>query len=830
MNIIDLVRLLRKHIVLLIAAPLVLASLVIFMTRKPVYKYASETKIYTGIATGSSVELDKSLNYFASNTTFENLISVIKSRQTQQEVSIKLLAQHLMLGKADPKYISQSSFDELKRITPAYVLNLVEKNDSPAVQPTTPADSAVVDSLKKDSFSFNDLVNLNNPVPLPPSIDQAAYDHTVQNLTDLMTSSDTNFVYKLLNFVHPHYSIKALSAINVQRMGTSDLVQLKYETDDPGVCQQTLVLMIGTCIKNYKNIKENRSDAVVKYFEFQLKEAGGRLNIAEDKLLQFNKDNNIINYYEQSKAVAVTKEALDVDYHNRRIKLAGIEAAIDGLEEKLTNQQQIQLKSSGIIEKRNELGEINYKIAYADMIQNADTVGNTDLSRLKLQADRLKEELRLAVADLYKLGNSIEGIPVNTLLTDWISNVVEAENLKAEINVLGDRIKEFQKQYDIYAPAGANLKRIEREIGVSEQEYLEILHGLNLAKLKQQDNELSSNLKVVDQPFFALSPIPTKRKILIIMAAMAGFVIVLGSIFVTEYFDDTLKNQKKASSVLKLSCLGILPKILLKAGNLNFPYIINRLLETSVQNTELLMKDDQTEKSTRTILVFSTLNNEGKTVVAGNLALNYRKKGGKVLVLNFSPGSLKSQAGLTGYQEGPSSTDILEPVKQRTKFSVIRWLLGYPDNRTDPDSPFLEDPGNYLAKDEYLFYNVDQSFYSAENYRQILEKNDYKLAFVPDYVFIELPPVLYFPYPASLFKNADLPLLVCRSNRVWTSADQGVLETLLKLAGSKIHFFLNGVDLPVIESVLGDLPKERSWLRKSVKKLFRLQFTSQSQI
>ena len=55
---------------------------------------------------------------------------------------------------------------------------------------------------------------------------------------------------------------------------------------------------------------------------------------------------------------------------------------------------------------------------------------------------------------------------------------------------------------------GANLKRIEREISVSEQEFLEILHGLNLAKLKMQDNELSSNIKPVDQPFYPLNPIP----------------------------------------------------------------------------------------------------------------------------------------------------------------------------------------------------------------------------------------------------------------------------------------------------------------------------------
>jgi hypothetical protein len=48
--------------------------------------------------------------------------------------------------------------------------------------------------------------------------------------------------------------------------------------------------------------------------------------------------------------------------------------------------------------------------------------------------------------------------------------------------------KDFQY---ILTPAGATIKRLEREISVSEQGYLELLHGLNLAKLKLQDNEMS---------------------------------------------------------------------------------------------------------------------------------------------------------------------------------------------------------------------------------------------------------------------------------------------------------------------------------------------------
>ena len=88
MTIIELVRLILKHLVLLIIVPLLLATMVIFLTMNPTHEYSSHTVLYTGLATGSSIEMDKKFNYQATNTAFDNLINIIKSRETQEEVAI----------------------------------------------------------------------------------------------------------------------------------------------------------------------------------------------------------------------------------------------------------------------------------------------------------------------------------------------------------------------------------------------------------------------------------------------------------------------------------------------------------------------------------------------------------------------------------------------------------------------------------------------------------------------------------------------------------------------------------------------------------------------
>ncbi len=835
MNIIDFIRILRRHIVLLLVIPLVLAALVTYMTRKPDLKFGSETTLYTGIATGSSVELDKAINSLASNTSFDNLINVIRSRETQQEVAIRLLAQHLMLEKADPRYISAGSFSGLKKITPAYILRLVvKKTGSPEqnAQKNEPDSENETDtSTVNKTFSFYSVVDTINPSWLPASINLAAFEQTVKNLTDYMHSSDTNFIYKLLNFSHPHYSINALSAVKVQRIGISDLVSLKYETDDPAICQQTLELMTGVCIKNYRRFKENRSDAVVKYFEFQLEMAASKLSVAEDKLLKFNTDNNIINYYEQSKAIAGVKEQLDLDYNSKKVHLAGVQAAITRLEEKLGNQEQIQLKSSRILELRDQLGAVSYKIT---SIENKDSLDKKDiqhLAELKAQDEKLKEDVKSAVGELYAYGNTTDGLPVSSVLNDWIANVLEAESSKASLVVMAQKIIDFQKQYAIYAPAGANLKRIEREISVAEQEFLEILHGLNEAKLKMQDNELSSNLKTIDPPYFPLTPTPTKRKMLIIIGALVGFLIVLISVLLMEYFDGSLKSPDKGSRILKLPMLGIFPKILLKVQNTNFLFIANRLLEITIQNIELYLKVNNSGKRPKTLLIFSALGGEGKSTIAANLAQKLKLLGEKVIVLDFSHETLlKTETNQIGYQDNAPAGKPASKNRGKQRGSLISLLLGYPDTRIDFDSPFLVKSEERLGSGEYFVYNISEKFYSVKNYKDILEQNLIGLAFEPDYVLIELPPILYYPYPVELVSDADIPVLVCRSNRVWSNADQVALDGFMKLTEKQTHFILNGVELPVIESVLGDLPKKRSRLRRLVKKLFRLEFYARNHI
>ena len=182
-NLLFFVRLLLRHIGLLIAVPIILASMVFYLTRDEPKVYNSKARIYTGIATGSNIELENTkIDFRATNTAYDNLLNLIKARTTIEIVGLKLFTQHMVLDSADVKIISNKKYQDLMNIVPEEVKQLVVKGD-----------------MMK----------------------------TYENFQELKESDHTNFIYKLINLDHPDYSIeKILGRIGLRRISNSDFVDI----------------------------------------------------------------------------------------------------------------------------------------------------------------------------------------------------------------------------------------------------------------------------------------------------------------------------------------------------------------------------------------------------------------------------------------------------------------------------------------------------------------------------------------------------------------------------------------------------------------------------
>jgi uncharacterized protein involved in exopolysaccharide biosynthesis/LysM repeat protein len=577
---------------------------------------------------------------------------------------------------------------------------------------------------------------------VPPGVDPNDYWKTVENLTAYYNSSRVNFISGLLQYSHPHYSYGALSATSVYRIQGSDLIKISYTSNDPGICQQTLKIMTEVFIGDYKALRITQNNPIVKYFEEAVKLASRDLEKAESRLLQFKTKNGIINYYEESKAIASKKDS-------------------------------IFLKRDKITNKRKELSRVSAKITINEVSQDYDPNTTRNVKRLERERDRIKDELKLLVDEMHLYSRTVEGIPVKSLLDEWLKQTILYEEAKASMKILDESLDDFHKRYDLYAPWGAKITKLEREIKVAEQEYLDMLRSLNEARMRQQNLEMATNIKVVSAPVFPLTVSGSKNRLLILAAGLIGFIMVIFIILLLEYFDSSSKRPDVIKKSTGLPFAGAYPSAKLRDANIDVKKASDRMIEMVAQNLKLSLSytSSRVHEKPYFILVFSTQGKTGKSTVGNHLIEKLRSFGDKVLFMNYTYDDEDLEIGDSNYN---------------------------------------------------VNYKIDNKFFELKHVRDLLQYSSSLRSenYEYDYVFIEIPSVIHNSYPLDLMSTMDASLLITRASHNWKKADEQALDVMNKVLPDKPLVVLNDVDSYVISEVLHDAPTTGNTFRNRMKKVF----------
>ncbi len=524
-------------------------------------------------------------------------------------------------------------------------------------------------------------------------------------------------------------------------------------------------------MRKNKLLREGQTGTVVNYFENETKRAFAKLDSSERNFLNFNKDNNIINYYEQTKAVAGEKEVLYAMNHNLEMEKMAAGSSLDKVNSSIKGRVNQVFYGEDVVREREKLTDIYNKIALSEIV-NTDGSNKKQVDSLKNVATKVEASLKSTLDKLSIESSTPNGIPVKTVLDEWLRTTLAYEQSKAKLTVMDKRKKEFEIEYQKFAPLGAMLKKIERQIGVSEQEYLELLHGLNMARLTQQNTELTSKLNIVDPPFLPLKPSASKRMVLVAVGFMVGFVLVLATILTNALINKTLLEPLRAKKTIDAPLLGIYPLL-----NQN-PNFIKKA------NLRILQQ------------FLSTIDTKQKPIVVG--VLSTQKGEGKSTLINLFEREL---------------IDL--------NYNVEKQILL--DNSTDASPSYL--PLTIKEKENKLLgismpINLEGHLMEREN----------RLAETKDFVLIEFPSLDDIIIKPGLFPDLNYAILVCRANRVWSRVDKEILTIFTKTTEMKPLFILNGVETDFAEEYIGEVPKKRTFLRTLIKRVVKFEFGNRKRI
>lgn len=506
----------RNRYLFLIGSSIV-TLLVAYFTQFLPKTYTVETSIYTGIVSSTTIRTDDAAITTNVSTTFDNLVNLVKSKNTMEDVGLKLFAMNMIYGdpKRDNQYITAQHYNELQEIVP----NEVKK-----------------------------------------MIDKSSVEKTANNLRKMGRNSGNNFIYKLLSGDHPHYSFEALSKVQASRVQNSDIIEISYTNNDPGITTNTVKLFSSELLDRYNDLRYSSTNDVIAYFQREVAKLKAILNGKEDEMTNYSVVNRVINFPKQTEFLASSYEDYENRYEEAMQRFNSASDLLRSLEKQMDSRQKAYLTNKKFLQLLDNITDYNSKITEMEMF-SSDNAKNKDtkLNEYKDKLRKTESEVAKVSKDIDLLKYTKEGLSLSEFAQEWVQAYINYTKSMAELAVLDKRRMYFDDKYRKFSPVGTELKRRERDITVTEESYLTMLHALNEAILRKKNIQLSTaNLDTVSDPIFPLAPNKNKRWLYIIAAFFGSLAFLILYKLMIELLDRTLRDGERTKRLTGEPAIGAL--------------------------------------------------------------------------------------------------------------------------------------------------------------------------------------------------------------------------------------------------------------------------------
>ena len=518
-----IVRFLYKIRWYLAILPLIAMIVAWFATRNMERIYDAKTTIYTGMITGYNIEGGTGTAGGNQQTNITNLILIIQTDNTIHEVALRLFARCMMYGNKnkDNNFITAEHFRQLDASIPAEVKALINHNSE---------------------------------------------QETYRNLKAYEKPTQDNFLFGLLNY-HQYFGIANItSRLKVLQLNRSDIIDISYSANDPGVCYNTIDILNEVFARQYRDLRYGETLNVIKFFEKEVARLYKVLTEAENDLIKYNVKHRIINYGEQTKVLSGMEGQQQMKDNELRMNIATTEALIAYLKRQLGDRAKIIESNQNYTNLVRDITRLQSRIANLKLMSSENGGANNEAQVELAKAERQLNETTKKVKEL---SHSLEasnystdtGVRSTALIDKWLEQVLLLEQTKAELGAQDIMKENINSQFLFFSPIGATLSRKDRHIGFIEANYLAMLNALNAARLRQRNLQMSTAvLRILNPPVFPLSAQPSNRMMTLIGAFMLTFVMTALYFFIIELLDRTLRDRMRSEQITKIPVMGCFPK------------------------------------------------------------------------------------------------------------------------------------------------------------------------------------------------------------------------------------------------------------------------------
>ncbi len=434
---------------------------------------------------------------------------------------------------------------------------------------------------------------------------------------------------------------------------------------------------------------------------------------------------------EKTNLVTVTYRSINPDFA-AEVANALVEAYIDqGLDSQLNRSQQTtRWLSQRIDELKKSLDEAQENLQRflieEDML---DSSRGTEFTNSELRA--LNNEFIAARSNLDELQKRYGALH---------PRISEA---RSELQAAKQRLDAKSRSISANRLKQIELDRLEREVQSNKELYEAFLSKFREADLSSSASQVA-RARIIDRAMPPGGPIYPQKQRIVFTWALGGLLLGIGLAFMREQLDSTFKNGRVVEMKLGLPLFGVMQSMQKKVENVERLYLENTrsVFSEAINHIRTGVMYSNVDHPPQVVVITSSVQSEGKTTLASNLALSYAQMGSTLLIdADLRRPRIKNlvdtgvKVGLVDCVAGVAS--LQECVKQDPQEKNLSILK----SGTTPPNPL-----------ELL---------ASEKFKQTL--NELRQSF--DYIVIDTAPVLPASDAVVLGQICDCLLLVVQSDR-----------------------------------------------------------------
>ena len=410
------------------------------------------------------------------------------------------------------------------------------------------------------------------------------------------------------------------------------VISVAYTGTDPDLVRRVPDMIASLYMADRSQAKRREADSTVRFLEEQIDTYTVRLRDAEDALLAFRSDEQVVNL-EAEGAQQVSRQVA------AQAEIQGIQGDLQGLESLLTEIENTDIEpgASSLNNPYRRLAGYPTFLAnpaVTDLLSDLNAAEGRYVNEATRKQPTHPDMLAIA-AEIDQLQGQLYQLAINY-----------RNSLQSELSNAEDALETFGAQLALIPDRQLRLARLEREADGLERVFLLLQDQYKEAQIAQAVEP--GDVRIIDHAILPTRPIRPRKVRSMVLAVLFGVILGVGVAAGRDYLDETVHSREELTRITNLPVLAMIPRI--KGAGAGGMGLLGR---ARAMGDRLVTKNDagnpvsEAYRAFRTNITFLDLDRpahtlvltspgpaEGKSTSASNLAITLAQQGARTVLVD----------------------------------------------------------------------------------------------------------------------------------------------------------------------------------------------------